>query len=334
MLQCLSMRSDIKYIGIGLLIGGVTAVIINMGAFLAGILPLAPTPQAVTQPARAPFTLTPAFTPTSDPAPYLDLSVSPTPDLEILLADQIIQTLPDYGGDWNILIREDGNKVLFSLNAEQKIHVASIIKVPIAMLFFKSVEEKGIPPSTYAEYLSTRGIGRTYQQLLKAMLVDSEEDATRTLRDIIRESQIDVDAALQAWGAFDTDISSRYSTPQDVAALFESLYFGTAITPEGRQIILDLLSTYTPNDDTRLGVLRASLPAGSKFYNKRGTVTEGRLIVGDAALMAWDEGGREKVHVIVALSYVGELPTTDVKLVKGIESIARLFWNFAAPPSP
>ena len=262
------------------------------------------------------------------------LVVSSTPDEEALLADRINQTLSSYGGDWNILIREDGSHIVFSHNSDQIVHVASIIKVPVAMLFFKLLEEQGIPPSEYATYLSTKGIGRTYQQLLKAMLVDSEEAATGTLRTVITDSKLDVTTALQSWGAIHTDLSKRHSTPDDIAKLYESLYFGKAINPEGRKIILDYMSAYTPNDDTRLGVLRTSLPVGAKFYNKRGTVVKGILVVGDAALLAWLQEGREKVYTVVILSYPGDPPVSDVKLVKGIEAIARLFWNFAAPKSP
>ena len=101
----------------------------------------------------------PTFTPTNT-----TLAANPTADEEALLADQINQTLSTYGGDWNILIRADGSHTVFSHNSDQIVHVASIIKVPVAMLFFKSLEEKGIPSSEYPDYLSTRGIGRTYQQ--------------------------------------------------------------------------------------------------------------------------------------------------------------------------
>jgi beta-lactamase class A len=339
------MRSDIKYIGIGLLVGGGVAAIAITGLFFSGFLELGSSSvrdseivMPSEQPAISVFvpgiiptsTFVPTFTPTNTPTLIANL----TSEEEVLLADQINQSLSTYGGDWNILIRADGSHTVFSYNSDQIVHVASIIKVPVAMLFFKSLEKKGIPPSEYPDYLSTRGVGRTYQQLLKAMLVESEEDATGTLRTIIKDSKLDVNAALLSWGAIHTDLSKRRSTPDDIAALYESLYFGKAITPEGRQIILDLMSAYTPNDDTRLGVLRPSLPSGAKFYNKRGTVTEGVLIVGDAALLTWPQDGGEKVYVAIILSYPGDPPASDVKLVRGIETIARQFWNFAAPKNP
>ena len=339
------MRSDIKYIGTGLLIGSIVAVLAITCLFMTGLLqPGASSvqiPETVIpyeQPADSIFVpvvtmQTPTFVPTSMPT-MTPMPVSPTPDVEAALADQIDQSLLTYGGDWNIVIRADGSRTVYSHNSDQIVHVASIIKVPIAMLFFKSLEEKGILPAEYDSYLSTRGVGRTYQQLLKAMLVESEEDATGTLRTIITDSKIDVAAALLSWGAIHTDLGKRRSTPDDIARLYESLYFGKAITPEGRKIILDYMAAYTVNDDTRLGVIRPSLPSGAEFYNKRGSVTSGVLIIGDSALFAWPQDGNKKVFVVVILGYMGDPPVSDVTLVKGIEAMANQFWSFVAPKPP
>jgi beta-lactamase class A len=339
------MRSDIKYIGVGSFIGGGLAAIVILGLFLTGHIETGTPPTSTSEiivptETAANLVFVPGVVPTSTsmptvtPLPTPTVDQNPSAEEESLLAGQINQTLLNYGGDWNILIREDGDRTVYSHASDQIVHVASIIKVPVAMLFFRMLEEQGIKPSEYADYLSTRGVGRTYQQLLKAMLVESEEDATGTLKTVIAESKLDVKAALQSWGAIHTDIGKRHSTAEDVAKLYEALYFGRAITPEGRQIILDYMSAYTPNDDTRLGVLRPSLPPGAKFYNKRGTVTEGVLIVGDAAIFTWPQDGKEKVYVAIILGYPGDSSLSDIKLVKGVEEIAREFWSFAAPKNP
>jgi beta-lactamase class A len=259
--------------------------------------------------------------------------IHPTHLPDSVLADQIASILPDYGGDWNILIRADGERDMVDIHADQGNHVASIIKLPIAMLFFKVIEKSGVQPSEYDEYLSTRGVGRTYMQLLTAMLVKSEEDAADTMKEIIDDSKIDVNSLLESWGAPHTDIGSRHSTPRDIASLYESLYFGDAITPQGRAIILDLLAAYTANDNIRFGVLRPSLPDGAEYYDKRGTITQDRLVVGDSALIAWETNGRRHVYVLVALAYGSDdRPTTNIKLDRGIEAIAHLFWDFVTSP--
>ncbi len=90
-------------------------------------------------------------------------------------------------------------------------------------------------------------------------------------------------------------------------------------------MILDWMSEYTPNDDTRLGVLRSLLPADGKLYNKRGSITDGRLVIGDAAIVTWDS----RAYVIIIFGYPGETPTNDLKLVAAIEQSALAFWEFA-----
>ncbi len=333
------MRATIKHLLIGLLIcGGVTGIVLlsvfplNRSSLNSPVMESPPgTQPAVDRPTRPP--LSTATFPSITALPAISTSIPPTRIPDSLLADEIASILPDYGGDWNILIRADGERDMVDIHADQRNHIASIIKVPIAMLFFKVIEQRGIPPADYPEYLGTRGVGRTYMQLLRAMLVESEEDATDTMKEIISDSKIDVNSLLAEWGAPHTDLGSRYSTPRDIASLYETLYFGDAITPEGRAILLDLLATYTPNDDTRLGVLRPSLPDGAEFYNKRGSVTADRLIIGDSALVAWDANGTRHTYVLVILSYFSdERPTTNVELDRGIEAITRLFWDFVSPP--
>jgi beta-lactamase class A len=326
-----SMNKAIKYLGFGLLtVGGIAIALLTRASATQPDSPAAPTMDVITPTSPAWTVSAPTYsssTPDLKPA----ASVPPTFPPDFILADQIVQILPDYGGDWNILVRAvhaDGTRDMVAINANRKDHVASLIKLPIAMLFFKTLEARGIPPEAYETYLSERGIERTYMQLLTAMLVESEEAATGIMMEIIADSMIDVPAILEAWGAPDTDIRTRHSTPRDIATLYEELYYGNAIAHEGREVILRLLSTYTENDDTRLGVLRPYLREGSAYYNKRGTVTQERLIVADSALIAFDSN---EVYVIVIVAYAGEHPTTDVKLVQGIEAIARTLWDFIKP---
>jgi hypothetical protein len=72
--------------------------------------------------------------------------------------------------------------------------------------------------------------------------------------------------------------------------------------------------------------LRPLLPADGKFYNKRGSITDERLVIGEAAIVTWDS----KAYVIVIFGYPGrETPTNDLKLVAAIEQSALAFWEFA-----
>ena len=52
-----------------------------------------------------------------------------------------------------------------------------MIKLPVAMLFFKSLGAQGIPPASYADYISEEGPDRSYEQLL-ACHVSNKSDMT------------------------------------------------------------------------------------------------------------------------------------------------------------
>jgi hypothetical protein len=161
------------------------------------------------------------------------------------------------------------------------------------------------------------------------MLVDSDELATSNLLDYIRQSGLDINAILAGWGAPHVDVFNRAAPLEEIAHLMAGLYRGDFISSQARQIVLGWMAEYTPNDDTRLGVLLPLLSDGAEFYNKRGTITEERLVVGDAAIAVWPSENGRRAYVIVIFGYPGETPTNDLKLVAAIEQAARVFWEFA-----
>jgi beta-lactamase class A len=242
--------------------------------------------------------------------------------------DKLLETT---GGLWRILIKEvdrkeDRGRVIYARHERQTTHPASVIKVPIAMLFLKSLEKAGV--QNYSEALSKGIDGRSYRQLLEAMLVKSEEKATDSLEKAILESNLDVQATLQAWGAQHTFIDIRQSTAREIAILFEGLYNGNLLKAISRQIILTHMAAYTPGDDLRLGTLRKYLPPGYPFYNKRGTITDDLLVVADAAIVRIPQKQGDMDYIIAAFGYQGEKPTTAAKLEAALGEISTLFWQF------
>ena len=203
-----------------------------------------------------------------------------------------------YGGDWHVLVKEIGGRVIYSRLIKDKIHPASIIKVPIAMLFFKALEQQ---PDDLGTYLSKHGSeGRSFEQLLRALLVISEEDAADVMKNWLND-HLRVSDVLKDWGANHTTIDPRRTTVQDITLLFEGLYQGKWLTPEARETILDLLSEYTLNDDTRLGVIREELSTGSKLYSKRGSLTTGRVIAAEVAIVE----NKGKAFLVAIFGYPG-----------------------------
>ncbi|MEW5830394.1 MAG: serine hydrolase, partial [Chloroflexota bacterium] len=249
---------------------------------------------------------------------------------ELALAEKLDSVFEAAGGKWNAIILDPGSgRRVYEHHPADAVHVASVIKVPVAMLLFAALEQKGVPPGELSAYLEAHGSGRTLGQFLRAMLVNSEEDATASLLDYLRQSGMDIPATLSAWGAPATDVFNRTSTVEEIAVLLSGLYRGDLLAPEARRIILDLMAEYTPNDETRLGVLSPLLPEGGVLYLKRGTLTLERLIVGDAGVVAWPSANGTQAYVLVIFGYPGEVPTNDLKLAAGIEQAALVFWDFA-----
>lgn len=245
---------------------------------------------------------------------------------ELQLADKLDSIFADAGGEWHAVILDlAAGRVVYDRLGAEAVHTASVIKVPIAMLLFKSLEAKNIPPEELPAYLESHGNGFLLSVALHDMLVASDEQAAANLLEYIRTSGFNIPAALADWGVPNINVYHRTAPLNEIAHLFAGLYQGEFIQPHARQMILEWMSEYTPNDDTRLGVLRSLLPADGKFYNKRGTVTDVRLVIGDAAIVTWDS----KAYVLVIFGYPGENPATDVKLTTGIEQAARAFWDFA-----
>lgn len=185
-------------------------------------------------------------------------------------------------GEWYGEIKETRGARLYQFNPYAAFHPASTIKVPIALAFFHWLEGEAITDSR--TYLSEHGVAsRTYAQLLKAMLVESEELATENLTDMLSKAYLE-----QTWKSWDlnsTTIDPRRSSAIDTSTAFENLYRGHWISPDSRDYVLGLLATYTSNDAMRLGRLRSRLPKGTIIYNKRGSLVDWPRVVGDSGIV-------------------------------------------------
>jgi len=242
---------------------------------------------------------------------------------EILTFDGAMEAIfEEYGGDWHVIFKEVDGEVIYSRRARDRIHPASTIKVPIAMLLFKAFDDQ--MPRNLQEHLAERGTGgRTYEQLLRAMLVVSEEDATEILVEWIEE-RLMIRDTLEEWGLTETTINPRRTTAEETARILEGLYQGLWIEPQARGLILELMSEYTSSDDGRLGVIRDQLSNGN-IYNKRGSLASEWVIVADTAIIEY----REKAYIVALFGYPNdEGDTTYEDLETAIEEAAQLIRDY------
>lgn len=198
-------------------------------------------------------------------------------------------------GEWAVYLHDLRGGTAVSINADQPMHPASTIKVAIAIAFLRWFE-------AHPEVKWTSGPvphQRSFDQLMRAMIVVSEEDATADLTDfLMNEERIDVNREVQSWGAEQTSVVPRRSTARDLGLILERLTGGTLLSEEGTDYLLGLMRTPTPSRQTRLG---AGLPAGPQelLAHKTGTTFESGLgVVADTGLVQWQGTS----YVIVVLS--------------------------------
>ena len=64
--------------------------------------------------------------------------------------------MDQHGGEWYVAVKNISGDMLYERQAAIPVDVGSMIKIPVAMLFFKSLEIEEIPPASYADYLSRK----------------------------------------------------------------------------------------------------------------------------------------------------------------------------------
>ena len=256
--------------------------------------------------------------PTNEPINYQQSYLS--------IEEHINRIIAQSGGRWHIIIKEVDGDTIYSHLPEQRINIASVVKVPFALLFLEALKENGIPEGELKEYIQMTGTGgRTFDQLLYAMLVKSEEDATEILYAYIKRS-INIPAQLREWEITGIDLDARRFTAQGVTSIFERLYKGDFVSPTSRNLILEYMNTYTPNDDFRIGSIKENIPETYKIYNKRGSLLT-PYVVADSAILENPDGTD---FVITIFAFNGEPKTTYEKLDKAIGEISLVFWEYVS----
>ena len=243
---------------------------------------------------------------------------------ETALATQLEFIFTTAGGEWNMVFEEYAGPMYYQRLAYTPLHPASTIKVPVAMIYLKALESIGV--TDLKSYLESHALDQiALSELLSSMLVTSDEDATSIIEQWIF-SYINYQTVLSQWGITHTWFSPRRSTAQDMASILDGLYSGRMASPQARSIILDLLSTYSSNDKTRIGGELAKLMNGDgKIYNKRGTITSGQLVVGEAAIIEYHS------HVYILTIYAHprfDGDTTYEQLDAAFPKVADSIWQF------
>ncbi len=215
----------------------------------------------------------------SQPAPLAAIPVN----LETRF-QEILKLAPE--GDWSVCYKNLRTGEIVSINENLVLHSASSIKLGIGMLFFAWLDQH---PETTLEDAPSGGDQRTFNQLMEAMLVISEEYATDVIYHFLsRQTDFSIDDQLEEWGLVHTKLEPRRSTTAELTRLLEILYKGDGLKPESRLALLKWLRQPSQYDDLRLG---GGLPVWvrTSLAHKPGVVFEdGWGVVADAGFLEWE----------------------------------------------
>lgn len=250
--------------------------------------------------------------------------------------------LGESGGQWHVLVQEVGNAlragpVWLASRLDEPLHPASTIKVVIGVLALQWLAARRAADSTF-DMTQVGYAGRSYAQLLRAMLVASEETATSLLTEWLHGELGDdgVRAQLDALGLVQTTLSPRVSTVREMAGLMAGLANGLVLAPAERALLLGYLQEYSEPDRTRLGMLafRPYSREGRQLVvlNKRGTITDELLVVADLGLVGVPRRGGLMTWFVVGVFGYQAYDATYERLEAGLkEFVDSLYVNCLAP---
>lgn len=190
----------------------------------------------------------------------------------------------------SVYFRDLHNGSTFGINEKEKFTPASLLKVPIAITYYKIAEED---PGLLKKEFTYRGVensdfavpnfkpeisleeGKTYsiEEMIAIMIKYSDNDASRVLSGNMSEEDF-----FRVYTDFGIDISTmeqreNYMTVKDYAAFFRILYNSSYLKREFSEKVLGLLSEISFKDGLVSGV-----PSGIKVSHKFGERVMGNLV--------------------------------------------------------
>lgn len=240
----------------------------------------------------------------------------------VTLAASIDGIIDQTGGIWHIQFKDVGGDPVYSRLADTRIYPASFNKLALAALFLNTLESQEVEVS--ADYLKTQGVGgRSFDQLLRSMLVNSGDDASELLREWFPTS-FNPNDAIRDLGYSNTLISPPQTTASEITRLLDDLYTGELLQPAARQFVLDQLSSA---EVTPLIVIKNNLEPGDVFYTKHGSITDDLHTVADIAIFTF-KGKSYSLAIIAYPDFENNDTATYASLETGVEQISGALMDF------
>ena len=211
-----------------------------------------------------------------------------------------------------VYVWEYENGKYVDINADKIYSAASIIKLPVLVRMFKSIEAKQMTiydEMTLTDYYKSSGSGNlqyaqsgrkyTLDQLAKTMIQDSDNTSTNMIMSKIG-SMIDVNSAIRQWGLNSTYIQTwlpdltgnNHTTARDLGTMLYNIDNNpNFLNISSREKIFDYMGHVHNNR-----LIQPGLGPGALFMHKTGDI--GKML-GDAGIV-FTPNGKKYIVVILA----------------------------------
>jgi beta-lactamase class A len=197
------------------------------------------------------------------------------------------------------------------INADEIFATASIIKVPVLVQLFRSIEKNQLnldEKMPLTEYYRTEGSGSlqfkaqnsqySIDTLARMMITESDNSATNMLIAKLG-SMTDINSGIRQWGLKHTYIKTwlpdlagtNHSTARDMATILYNIDNPKFLSTASREKIFDYMGHVHNNR-----LIASGLPAGAEFLHKTGDI--GKML-GDAGIV-YAPNGKRYIVVIFA----------------------------------
>ena len=204
---------------------------------------------------------------------------------------------------------ETGNYA--DVNADEIFPTASIIKLPVLVQLFRSIEKNQLTiydEMPLTEYYRTEGSGSlqfkaanskySIDTLARMMITESDNSATNMLMAKLG-SMTDINSGIREWGLKHTYVQTwlpdlggtNHSTARDMAQILYNIDNPNFLSTSSREKIFDYMGHVHNNR-----LIAAGLPSGATFLHKTGDI--GKML-GDAGIV-YAPNGKKYIVVIFA----------------------------------
>ncbi len=251
------------------------------------------------------------------------------------LCGRLAEATEGYEGVMGVAVKDLTSGDSFAVNGDEVFPVASTIKVPILMEYFRRVEAKTIDPMAPVKYVEGHKTGGSgviktltpgavtmpLADYVTLMINVSDNSSTNYLIDLLGLDAIN--ATVSAIGLRETRLARKmmdmeafmagrdsFTTPRELIALFEELYKPRVLSPFTCGETLKVLKR--PKEGIVQGVIRNAVPDAVEVADKSGWVAGAAL---DAGIVYQSR----RPYAVALLAK--HIPSSDQHMVRALSSL-------------